>query len=147
LRAAGAGLKVYIGQFLKTGSYSELKALKAIKNITLEQCGRKCFIRKKPTLKDIACAKQGLERAREIIAGKKYRVVILDEINVAMQLGLLKTEEIIEIFKRCPKETELVLTGRNAPKVIQKAADLVSEIKEIKHYFKIGIEARKGIEC
>lgn len=146
LRAAGAGLKVYIGQFLKGKNYSELKALKKIKNIKVEQFGRGCFIKKAPTKKDITLAKNGLEKVNKIVAGRIYNVVILDEINVALNLKLLELNDIVELIKKTPRDLELILTGRYANPKILKLADLVSEIREIKHYFKKGVRARKGIE-
>ncbi len=146
LRALGAGFKVYIGQFIKGSSYSELKMLKKIPNIKIEQYGRGCFIGRKPRQKDIDLACRGLERIRQIIAKRDYNLIILDEINVALHLGLLKVDEVTNLLKRISRDTELILTGRWAhPKVI-KLADLVSEIKDIKHYYKKGIRARKGIE-
>ena len=146
LRAAGAGLKVYIGQFLKGRNYSELKTLKKIKNIKVEQFGRRCFIKKAPDKKDIILAKSGLEKIKKIIAKKNYDMVILDEINIALKLKLLDLKEVIKLIKKTPKNLELILTGRYAPSAILKIADLVSQIKEVKHYYKKGIKARKGIE-
>lgn len=146
LRAAGAGLKVYIGQFLKGGNYSELKTLKKIKNIKVEQFGRRCFIKKTPDKKDIILARKGLEKIKQIIAKRNYDIVILDEINIALKLKLLDLKEVIKLIKKTPKNLELILTGRAAPSAILKIADLVSQIKEVKHYYKKGIKARKGIE-
>ena len=146
LRAAGAGLKVYIGQFIKGKNYSELKALQKIKNVKIEQFGRGCFIRKMPDKKDIALAGKGLQKIEKIIAQGIYDVLILDEINIALNLNLLKLEDVISLIKRTPRKTELILTGRYAHHRILSLADLVSEIKEVKHYFKKGMKARKGIE-
>ena len=146
LRAAGAGLKIYIGQFIKGKRYSELNALKKFKNIKIEQFGRICFIKKSPAKKDIELARDGLEKIKKIIAQNKYDILILDEINIALKLNLLELKDVIEIIKDAPKRLELILTGRFAHPNILKAADLVSEIKEVKHYFKKGIKARKGIE-
>jgi cob(I)alamin adenosyltransferase len=146
LRALGAGLKVYIGQFIKGRSYSELKILKKIPNIKIEQYGRGCFIRRKPGQKDIDLACRGLERVRQIITKRDYNLIILDEINVALHLGLLKIDEVINLLKCAPKDTELILTGRWAHPKVRKLANLVSEIKDIKHYYKRGIKARRGIE-
>jgi len=146
LRAAGAGLKIYICQFLKGRYYCELASIKKLKNIKLEQFGTTCFIRRAPTGKDIRSAQRGLKAAKLAICGKKYDVVILDEVNVALRLGLLKLRDLLLIIKNTPEGKELVLTGRNAhPKIIE-IADLVSEIKDRKHYYKKGIKARRGIE-
>lgn len=146
LRAAGAGLKVYIGQFIKGRHYAELNLLKKIKNIKIEQFGKTCFVKKRLDKKDIELAKKGLEKIKKIISKKIYNIVILDEINIALSLKLLELKEVINIIKRAPKNIELILTGRNAHPRIIKEADLVSEIKDIKHYFKKGVKARKGIE-
>jgi cob(I)alamin adenosyltransferase len=146
IRAAGAGLKVFIAQFVKGGYYSELNILKKIKNIKIEQFGTKCFIRKKPEPKDIKLAEYGLEKIKNIISRGIYDMVILDEINIALKLKLIKLDNVISLIKNTPKKIELILTGRSAHPIIVKIADLVSEIKEVKHYFKKGIKARKGIE-
>lgn len=146
IRAVGAGLKVFIGQFVKGKNYSEVTALKKIKNIKIEQFGRGCFIKREPDKKDIALARSGLERVRKIISLGIYDMVILDEVNVALKLKLLKLEDVISLIKNTSQKTELVLTGRNAHPEILKIADLVSEIKDKKHYYKKGIKARRGIE-
>jgi cob(I)alamin adenosyltransferase len=146
LRAAGAGLKVFIGQFIKGKNYSELTALKKIKNIKVEQFGRGCFIKKTAHAKDIAAAKKGLLKIKKIISQETYDMVILDEINIALKLHLLELKEVISLIKKATKKPELVLTGRYAHPKILKLADLVSEMKERKHYYKGGIKARKGIE-
>jgi cob(I)alamin adenosyltransferase len=146
VRAASQGLKVYIGQFLKGGNYGELAALRKIKNIKVEQFGRTCFIKKKPSCQDIELAKRGLEKIRNVISKKAYNVVILDEINITVKLGLIRLKDLLSLIKKVPKKTELVLTGRYAHPEIIKIADLVSQIKAVKHYYKKGIKARKGIE-
>jgi len=146
LRAQGAGLKVFIGQFIKRGHYSELAAIKKLPNIKVKQFGRKGFIINKPTAKDLALAKNGLDKVTDIITKRTYDLIILDEINVALRLKLLKLNEVLELIKCIPQKTELVLTGRYAHPRLLKIADLVSEIKERKHYYKKGKKARKGIE-
>jgi cob(I)alamin adenosyltransferase len=146
LRAAGAGLKVYICQFLKGRDYCELDSLRKLKNVKVEQFGTKCFVKKFPTLKDKESARLGLEAAKKAINCKIYNVVILDEVNVALRLNLIKLSDVIGLIKKAPAKLELVLTGRYAPAEVLKLADLVSEIKEVKHYFQKGVAARKGIE-
>ena len=146
LRAAGAGLNVYIGQFAKGRCYSEIKALKKIDHIKVEQFGRCCFIKKSPQEIDVEMALAGLKRSNEIIKAKKYHMVILDEINIAVKLKLIPLSGLLELIKHTPKNTELVLTGRYAHPEIIKLADLVSEVKEKKHYYTKGIQARRGIE-
>ena len=146
LRAAGAGLKVYILQFIKGKPYSELKALKEIKNIKIEQCGRGCFIKKKPEKKDIDYAEKGMDKAKKTIMSKKYDVVILDEANIALYLGLINIKGIFDIIKNKPQNVELVLTGRNCPPALLKYAHLVTDMREVKHPYQKGIKARRGIE-
>ncbi|MDD5108945.1 MAG: cob(I)yrinic acid a,c-diamide adenosyltransferase [Candidatus Omnitrophica bacterium] len=146
IRAAGAGFNVYIAQFTKGRFCSEHKALKKIKNIKVEQFGRNCFIKYKPQAIDVALAHKGLEKVKKIISRRKYRLIILDEINVALKLRLVEIKDVLDLMKYTPRGIELVLTGRCAPEQIVKCADLVSQIKEIKHYYKRGFRARKGIE-
>ncbi len=146
LRAAGAGLNVYIGQFAKGRLYHEIKALKKITNITIEQFGRRCFIKQAPERADVQMALCGLRRLNEIISQRDYQVVILDEVNIAVKFKLIPLKELLELVARAPQDMELILTGRYAhPKVI-KVADLVSRIHEVKHYYTKGLQARRGIE-
>jgi len=146
LRAAGAGMPVYIGQFIKKGCYHELRSLKKFKQIKVEQFGRGCFIRGRPLPKDRALAGQGLKKIRAALSRRKYGLVILDELNIALKLELLKINDVLALLKGIPKRTEVVITGRFAHPEILKMADLVSEIREKKHYYRSGIGARKGIE-
>jgi cob(I)alamin adenosyltransferase len=146
LRASGAGLKVYIMQFAKGKRYSEMVSLKKIKNIQLEQCGGSCFITRAPSKKDLALARAGFKKAREAIARQLYDMVILDEINIAVKLKILKLTDIIALLKEVPEKVEVVLTGRYAHPRIIRLSDLTSEIREVKHYFRKNIPARKGIE-
>jgi len=146
LRAAGAGLNVYIGQFAKGRCYHEIKALKKIDNIKVEQFGRRCFIKKSPEKIDKQMAFAGLKRLNEIIGQKRYQMVILDEINIAVKLGLIPLSDLLKLIKDTPKNIELVFTGRYAHLKIIKLADLVSQVKEVKHYYTKGVKARRGIE-
>jgi len=146
LRAVGAGFKVYIGQFVKGRCYNEIKALKKIDNIKVEQFGRRCFIKKSLGKVNQQMALAGLRRLSEIIGKRRYRMVVLDEINIAVKLGLIPLSALLKLMKDAPKDIELVLTGRNAHPQIIKLADLVSQIKEIKHYYAKGVKARRGIE-
>lgn len=146
LRAAGSGLNVYIGQFTKGRSCSEHKALQKIKNIKLEQFGRECFIRNKPQQMDVEFAHQGIEKVKKIIACRNYQVIILDEINIALKFKLVSLKDVLNLIKLTPKNIELVLTGRYAPARLIRSADLVSQIKEVKHYYVQGVKARRGIE-
>lgn len=146
VRAACAGKKVYIGQFIKGSKYSELDIVKYIPNITIEQYGRGCFIGNNPTSEDIKMAKAGLEKAKNVIKSGSYDIVILDEINIAIHLGLITYKDVIDTIMQSPKDLELVLTGRYAPPQIIEVADLVTDMVEVKHYYKCGVQAREGIE-
>jgi cob(I)alamin adenosyltransferase len=147
LRAAGAGLRVFVLQFLKSGGYSEIEALTPLADrITVEQVGRGCFIRGVPAAEDVAAGLRGLARAREILTAGRHEVVILDEANVAASLGLFSTQELLDLITIKPAGTELVLTGRTAAPEIIARADLVTEMKAIKHYYEKGVTARTGIE-
>ena len=147
IRAAGAGMRVYIAQFVKGMHYSEIDALdRYADRITLKQYGRDCFIEKEPEAEDIRAARQGLEVVKGILASGDYQMVVLDEANIATRYNLFSPNELIELVQSKPESVELVITGRNAdPKVIA-LADLVTEMKEIKHYYNRGVEARAGIE-
>ena len=146
LRASGAGCKVYICQFVKGKVYNEIKALRKIKNIKVEQFGTGCFIRKKPSQKDAEWARKGLLNAEKNIQSGKYDVVMLDEINIALYFGLITAKEVLAVIDRKPGRVELVLTGRYAPQALIKRADLVTEMREVKHPYQKGIKARPGIE-
>lgn len=147
LRAAGAGLNVYIAQFIKYGEYSEIKALNRLSDkITIEQFGRGRFIKGRPSEEDLAAARRGLNQIKKILKAGKHAVVILDEASVAVSLNLFSENELLEIIDRRPDNVEIIITGREAGPRIIEAADLVTEMKEIKHYFKSGVEARVGIE-
>ncbi|MCK9595456.1 MAG: cob(I)yrinic acid a,c-diamide adenosyltransferase [Candidatus Omnitrophica bacterium] len=146
VRACGAGLKVYIAQFIKGKNYSEIKALRKFRpNLTIEQFGRGTFI-KIPGPVDRDLAVKGLKKVKQILSENRFDLIILDEINNALEIKLLELPSVLKLLGMAPKETEIVLTGRNAhPDIIAKA-DLVSEINEVKHYFKDGVKARRGIE-
>lgn len=146
IRAAGAGIKVYILQFLKSAAYSEIRSIAKIRNIKVEQCGRGCFIKGKPKHADVARAARGLTKAARHIASGRYGLVILDEVNCALGAGLLKTEEIMKIIRSKPEDVELVLTGRYCPPAVMKRADLITEMKKVRHPYDKGIPARRGIE-
>jgi len=146
LRAAGAGFKVFIGQFLKKGSFSELKALERLEGMEVEQFGSGRFIGSTIRREDKQCAARGLARIREVINSGEYDLVVLDEINVALSFNLIEEVELLEIITQRPIHVEIVLTGRNAPQEILKQADLVTEMREIRHYYEDGVAARVGIE-
>ncbi len=147
LRAVGAGKHVFIAQFVKGMPYSEIVSIKKyLPNITLLQFGLDCFIVNKPTNKDIEAAQRGLLEVSEIIASNLYDVVILDEVCIALYYKLFTVDEVIDILNSKPETMEIILTGRYAPDELIEMADLVTEMKEVKHYYNQDVEARKGIE-
>ncbi len=147
IRAAGAGLKVLIVQFLKAGDFSEIKALKNFSGaITVKQFGAGRFIRGKPSPEEITAGEKGLAFAKEALFSKNYDVIVLEEANVAVTCGLFPKEELLGMIASKPENVELVITGRGADEKVIEMADLVTEMKEIKHYFHKGVQARVGIE-
>lgn len=146
LRCLCAGNKVFFGQFMKGQNYSELKAPEYFPNLKMEQFGEATFIKGKPTADDIEAAKKGLRRMKEILTGGEYDIVVFDEINTALFFQLLEVDEVLELLDHKPEKTEVILTGRYAPQEIIDRADLVTEMKEIKHYYNAGVNARVGIE-
>jgi cob(I)alamin adenosyltransferase len=147
LRAAGAGLKVFIAQFLKRGDYSEIKALKKLsEQITVAQYGLGHFVKGKPAPEDMEAAQAGLRKVKSAVTSGAYDLVIIEEGNVAVQCGLFPLAELLDIISEKPEQVELVITGRGASPELIERADLVTEMKEIKHYYKKGVTARIGIE-
>lgn len=147
LRALGAGLKVYIIQFLKKGDYSEIKALEKFSGqVTIEQFGLGKFVKGNPSPEDISAGKKGYETAVSVLKKGEHDLVIVEEGNVAVSCGLFSEEMLLELIDKKPDNVELVITGRNATERLVEKADLVTEMKEIKHYYKKGVTARIGIE-
>lgn len=146
LRAAAAGKKIYIGQFVKGMHYSELDLLPTIANITLKQYGRGCFIYADPTEDDKNAAREGLTEMARILRSGEYDLVVLDEVNIALYYGLIDIADLKAALLARGEEVEVVLTGRYAPEELIEMADLVTEMREIKHYYNKGVEARTGIE-
>ena len=172
LRAVGHNLNVYMIQFLKSGDTGELFSVQRyIPNITIAQFGVEAIKEKQlkifeltkekktknvlredevyrfpPDEEEREAARQGFEHAKKIVSSGRYNIVILDEINCVMSKGLLDVKDVLELMKSKPENVELILTGRDAPNEIIEAADLVSEIKRVKHPYDKGILARKGIE-
>lgn len=169
IRALGAGKRVLFLQFMKAKSYSEHKILPGIsENLAVETVGKPFFVIKEGSISEEELAKwkdkavifppgqppqeylelvaQGAARAKEALSGGEYDVVILDEINVALYFGLITWEQVQDLIDHKGKEVELVLTGRGAPPELIERADLVTEMREIKHYYMQGVEARQGIE-
>jgi cob(I)alamin adenosyltransferase len=146
MRAAGAGQKVFIAQFVKGLFYSEIETIKRIPEIELRQYGLDCFIENEPTQLDIDAAQQGLEETRNVISAGIHDVFILDEICIALHFKLFTIEEFQSLVDSVTDGKELILTGRYATDELYEVADLITEMNEVKHYFTKGIQARKGIE-
>ncbi len=146
VRAAGAGLNVFIVQFLKKGDYSEIIALSRFKNIAIEQYGLGKFVKRKPSKEDITAGAAGYQKLCELLKQGKHDLVIAEEGNVALMCNLISEKQLLALMDMKPDHVELVITGRGAtPKIIERA-DLVTEMKEIKHYYNCGVMARDGIE-
>jgi len=137
LRAAGHGLQTYIGQFMKGQMYGEVQALRDNPLVEIEQYG---------DAEHAARARRGMERAREKMCSGDFDMVILDEVNVTIWFGMLAVDEVLELLEQRPPGVEVILTGRYAPAEILAKADLVTEMREVKHYFAQGVLARDGIE-
>ncbi|PKL22989.1 MAG: cob(I)yrinic acid a,c-diamide adenosyltransferase [Spirochaetae bacterium HGW-Spirochaetae-3] len=152
VRALGAGMSVYIGQFIKGMRYSEIATLEALaaalgpERLVIRQYGRGCFIHRDPEKVDIDMAGDGLALARDALTSGRYGLVILDELNVAVKVGVVSEADALSLVAARPPETELVVTGRYATDAMLAAADLVTEMREIRHYYRKGVEARDGIE-
>ncbi|OEU78712.1 MAG: cob(I)yrinic acid a,c-diamide adenosyltransferase [Desulfobacterales bacterium S5133MH4] len=147
LRAVGAGWKVLFAQFLKHGEYNEIKALKKLgEQVTIRQYGSGRFIRGEPSREEIEMARVGLSEIMQVMEEGRYDLIVLDEINVAVHFVLIPLKSVMSLLERRPQDVELILTGRWAPKEIMERADLVTEVRMIKHYFSKGVQAREGIE-
>jgi cob(I)alamin adenosyltransferase len=148
LRAVGHGMTVYMLQFMKgSPNYGELSSAAKLPGFTIVQSGRDEFLdRENPAQVDIDMAAEGLEKARAAVTGGDYDIVILDEANVALDFGLINLEDVLSLIAARPDHVELVLTGRSAHPEVVKAADLVSEVLNIRHHYDTGVEAREGIE-
>jgi cob(I)alamin adenosyltransferase len=149
LRAAGRKIMVCMIQFMKGGGpFGEhLAAPMLAPYLTVIRTGREGRVnRDSPAPEDLCAAREGVAHARQALAEGKYGVVILDEINGAVACGLIQVDEVISLMESKPSDVELVLTGRNAHERIIAAADLVTEMREIRHYFKTGVVARIGVE-
>ncbi len=145
MRAFGAGLKVSFIQFLKGRYTSEMRVFEKL-GIEFFQGGRPEFIIGKPGKDDIDAAFKTLNMAKEKVSSGNYDLVVVDEINVAVYLGLISEQDVVDLLNSRSQNTEVVLTGRYATQKIIDMADLVTEMREIKHYYTKGVEQRTGIE-
>lgn len=148
MRTAGHGGRVAIVQFMKGWEYyGEIKSLAKLEGITLIQTGRPDYVyRYQEMAEDYSEARRGIRTAEEFMSSGEYDMLILDEINVALDYGLISMDSVIALIKDKPEQLELVITGRNAKVEIIELADLVTDMKEAKHPYMQGIQARKGIE-
>ena len=147
LRASGRGLNVLFLQFMKPAAgYGEHIACEKIDNITVIPMGLDHFVSKKPKQEDIDAAHEALKKAEDLIGTGKYDLAVLDESMNAVRLGLITPQELIDSLEKRPKHVEIVLTGRGLPPELEEYADLITEMKLIKHPMDKGIDARKGIE-
>ena len=148
LRALGHGMKVYMIQFMKGRTYGELiTADSHLPEFTIVMSGRDEFVKKgEPEEIDVRMAREGFELAKQVVEKGEHQMLILDELNVAVDYGLLPLQEVLDFLGSCPRDMEIVCTGRYAPQELIDLADLVSEVREVKHHFQQGVKMRKGIE-
>ena len=146
LRAICNGYSVFFGQFLKGQDYSELKAVESLQNFTIRQYGTANFVFNNPSEKDIQMEKEGLSDIKREMLTNNYDIIVMDEVNIAIHKNLITVDDVIDILKLRPENTEMILTGRYAHEKLIEIADLVTEMKEIKHYYTQGVMSRAGIE-
>lgn len=147
IRALGHGYRVYMIHFMKGRDYGEFLSLENFSSATVVKAGRDEFVKRgDPDPVDLELAKKGFTQASEALQSKVYDIVVLDEINVAMDFDLIPVQEVVDLLRNKPAGVDVILTGRNAPAEIIDVADLVSEVKEIKHHYQAGVNSRKGIE-
>jgi cob(I)alamin adenosyltransferase len=147
LRAAGHGKRVFIGQFMKSQPSGEVAALSPHSQIKVEQFGSPgCMRRDEATSGHLTDASRGLARASAALVSGDYDLVVLDELDVAVLFGLLSDDDCAKLIESRPPQVELVITGRSAPRAVLDRADLVTEMREIRHYYRRGVVARAGIE-
>jgi cob(I)alamin adenosyltransferase len=147
MRAAGAGLTVLFAQFLKKGEFSEITILRErFPEIAVRQYGAGAFITGTPTDCDRVLAAQGFSEISQAVRSGDYDMVILDECNYAVALGLVQIENILTLIEEKPSAVELVFTGRDAHPLLVERADMVTDMRAVKHCHDSGIHARKGIE-
>ena len=147
LRCAGYGQKVFIGQFMKGQHYGELSALAGNGHIDIEQFGDAgCIRREEVTDLHRQHGERGMARIEEVLASGAYRMVVMDEIAVAVWFGIVELTRVLGVLKKRPDAVELILTGRRASEELIAAADLVTEMREVRHYYQKDVPAREGIE-
>lgn len=151
LRALAAGANVFIGQFVKSMRYGECSIAEAANALGKGQClvelfGNGCTLLRNPTEEDRAAARAGIARCLDILKSGDWHMVILDELTIALHLGLIADADIKELLQARPPHVELIITGRYAPDWLIARCDLVTDMQEVRHYYQQGVEARVGIE-
>jgi cob(I)alamin adenosyltransferase len=147
LRALGHNFRVAVIQFMKGRVYGELLVLRDRLGVDVYQYGRNAFVDpKKPDPRDLELARAGLDKAWEIVRGGQHDLLILDEINVVTDFNLVPAEEVAELVKSRPRWMDIIATGRSAPPILVELADTVSEVREVKHHYRQGLESRAGME-
>ncbi|MFO8101105.1 MAG: cob(I)yrinic acid a,c-diamide adenosyltransferase [Dehalococcoidia bacterium] len=148
LRAAGQGLKIHVIHFMKgTYPYGEQQALAYLPNVTVSRFGKLDFVDPDNVKEDEKEeARKALEAGRQALHSGEFDMVVLDEVNIASGWGLVPVEEVLKLIEEKPENVELILTGRYADQRLIEAADLVTEMVEIKHPYQQGIKARQGFE-
>ncbi len=147
-RACARGARVLMLAFLKDDpDYSEAVGAHLLPGFTLKQVGRDAFVNfKNPDKIDLDMARNGWEQAKEAIINNSADIIILDEINIVLQTGMLPVDEVVDFLSAHKGGAEIICTGRGAPQKLCAAADLVTDMKEVKHYFHLGIASRAGID-
>lgn len=147
IRAAMSGKKVYIGQFVKDMKYNETKIQEIVDNIVIEQLGKGCFIYESPEQKDIEAAREGLKKCSQVLTSGEFDVVVLDEITIGLYFKLFTVNDVLELIRNRDSKVEVVMTGRYAPVELYEIADLVTEMRQVKHYYETeGVLSREGID-
>jgi cob(I)alamin adenosyltransferase len=147
LRAIGHDFRVAVIQFMKGRIYGELSVLRDRLGVDVHQFGRNAFVdRKQPDPRDVALAREGLDKAWEIVRGGAHDLLVLDEINVVTDFGLVPVDEVAALVRARPRWMDIIATGRGAPAPLVELADTVSEVREVKHHYRKGIESRAGME-
>ncbi len=147
IRALGHGYRVFMIHFMKGRDYGEYLAASSLPNLTVVKAGRDVFVnRENPDPIDVELAREGFNQVKKAVFGGEYDLVILDEINVAVDYKLVPEKELLKLLDQKPAAVDLVLTGRGATTAVVKRADLVSEILAIKHHYQQGVQSRQGIE-
>jgi len=147
IRAIGHGFRVFMIHFMKGRDYGEFIATRQMSNLTIVRSGRDCFVnRSNPDPIDVELARDGFALARKALLSGEYDLVVLDEINVAVDYGLIAEKDVLNLLKKKPANVSIILTGRGATAELVKSADMVSEVLAIKHHYEKGIESCPGIE-